>query len=184
MARSAFADMLFDTERNRLYSDALKQAIEFVKSQGKKANVLDIGTGSGLLCMLAARHGADSVVTIEAFSPTSIVARKVIEVNGFKDKIKMISKHSTEVRVGKGEDMEQKANILVAEVLDTELIGEGALRTYNEAHEHLLESDCISVPHSAQVYIQIVDSKLAASWFKPEEFSIHGTQIKIPSDVS
>lgn len=45
------------------------------------------------------------------------VAREVITKNGFKDKIKIISKHSTKVTVGI--DMDQKANILVAEVFDT-----------------------------------------------------------------
>ena len=40
IARSAFADMLHDTERNQKYSAALKETIENVKKQGKQANVL------------------------------------------------------------------------------------------------------------------------------------------------
>ena len=32
-----------------------------------------------------------------------------------------------------------RANILVTEVFDTELIGEGALSTFKHAHAHLLE---------------------------------------------
>jgi len=40
IARSAFADMLHDTERNQKYSAALKETIESVKKQGKQANVL------------------------------------------------------------------------------------------------------------------------------------------------
>lgn len=35
------------------------------------------------------------------------------------------------------EDMNAKGNIIVAEVFDTELIGEGALRTFKEAHQRL-----------------------------------------------
>ena len=35
--------------------------------------------------------------------------------------------------------MAQKANILVTEVFDTELIGEGALGTYSHALKNLLE---------------------------------------------
>lgn len=49
LARSGFADMLHDTERNHKYALALKEAIETMKMRGRKANVLDIGTGSGLL---------------------------------------------------------------------------------------------------------------------------------------
>lgn len=47
VARSGFADMLHDTERNEKYSLALKEAIQTTQKRGKKANVLDIGTGTG-----------------------------------------------------------------------------------------------------------------------------------------
>ena len=36
-------------------------------------------------------------------------------------------------------DMEERANVLVTEVFDTELIGEGALGTFRHAHEHLMQ---------------------------------------------
>lgn len=36
-------------------------------------------------------------------------------------------------------DLKEKANILVAEVFDTELIGEGALKTFKHAVDNLLE---------------------------------------------
>lgn len=177
VARSAFADMLHDTERNHKYSLAIKEAIQTVKAQGRKANVLDIGTGTGLLAMLSAQHGADSVVTIEAFSPISHIAKKIIETNGFKDKIKIVNKHSTLIRIGPDGDIEQKANILVTEVFDTELIGEGAIKTYNHAHEHLMDKDCIAVPDSALVFGQLVDCRAAAEWNTLQ------ADIKCPIDV-
>lgn len=127
--------------------------------------------------MLAARYGADSVVTIETYTPVANIAREIIAKNGFADKIKMVCKHSQYVRVGAGLDMERKANILVAEVFDTELIGEGAIKTYNEAHKHLMEADCICVPSSAQVYVQIVESDLAASWYRFKDFYVDGKKI-------
>jgi protein arginine N-methyltransferase 7 len=37
-------------------------------------------------------------------------------------------------------DLSEKANILVTEVFDTELIGEGALGTFQHAHDKLLEA--------------------------------------------
>lgn len=110
IARSAFADMLHDTERNEKYSQAIKMVIGEMKARGKQANVLDIGTGTGLLAMLASKHGADSVTTIEAFSPISVIAREIIAKNGFSDRIKIVNKHSTEVEVGPG-----KKKILLVE---------------------------------------------------------------------
>lgn len=46
--------------------------------------------------------------------------------------------------------MPQKANILVAEVFDTELIGEGAISTFHHAINHLLTV-------STAKYIKIFD---------------------------
>lgn len=43
IARSGFADMLHDTERNQKYFIALKAAIDKMHEAGKPANVLDIG---------------------------------------------------------------------------------------------------------------------------------------------
>ena len=50
----------------------------------------------------------------------------------------MIHKRSTEISVGSGHDMERRANLLVTEVFDTELIGEGGLETFRHAKECLL----------------------------------------------
>lgn len=164
VARSAFADMLHDNERNQLYEMALRLAIDKMHSKGKKANVLDIGTGTGLLSMMAARHGADSVTACEAFKPMSDCALKIIALNGFKDKIKVIPKRSTDITVGLEGDLLERCNILVTEVFDTELIGEGALSTFKHAHKELLEKDCIVVPESATIFAQVVECPVAQNW--------------------
>lgn len=169
VARSGFADMLHDTERNRKYYLALKKAIDKLHERGLKANVLDIGTGSGLLSMMAVRCGADSVTACEAFLPMAECAIKVIEHNLMSADIRLIKKRSTEISIGSGSsDLWQRANILVTEVFDTELIGEGAIYTFNHAHEHLLEKDCIVVPDSATIYAQVVESSLAWAWNTPK----------------
>lgn len=74
---------------------------------------------------MAAKFGADSIVACEAFKPMAECCTKILESNGVADKIKLIPKRSTELTVGEGGDMKEKANILVTEVFDTELIGEG-----------------------------------------------------------
>lgn len=166
IARSAFADMLHDSERNEKYYSAIKIAIEKKHKDGQKAHVLDIGTGTGLLSMMAASCGADSVVACEAFPPMADCAKKITIKNGFQDIITVIPKHSTDLIVGDNGDLKQRANILVTEVFDTELIGEGAIKVFNHAHKELLEKDCIVVPMSGTLYCQVVESPLAQRWNK------------------
>lgn len=166
IARSSFADMLHDKERNQKYFLGIQTAIQKMHSMGKKANVLDIGTGTGLLSMMAVQCGADSVTAIEGFRPVADCAKNIIKTNGFESEITIISKCSLDVKVGADGDMERRCNILVTEIFDTELIGEGAIKTFSHAHRELLERDCIVIPTSATVYAQVVESPLACNWRK------------------
>ncbi|XP_075621960.1 protein arginine N-methyltransferase 7 isoform X2 [Balearica regulorum gibbericeps] len=166
IARSRYADMLHDKDRNTKYYQGIRAAVSRVKERGEKAIVLDIGTGTGLLSMMAASAGADFCYAIEVFKPMANAAVKIVEKNGFRDKIKVINKHSTEVTVGPDGDMQCRANILVTELFDTELIGEGALPTYEHAHKYLVQEGCEAVPHRATVYVQLVESKRMWSWNK------------------
>ncbi|XP_039209455.1 protein arginine N-methyltransferase 7 [Crotalus tigris] len=166
IARSCYADMLNDKDRNVKYFQGIRAAVSRVKERGEKAIVLDIGTGTGLLSMMAVTAGADFCYGVEVFKPMANTAVKIVEKNGFGDKIKIINKHSTEVTVGSDGDMESRANILITELFDTELIGEGALPSYEHAHKHLVQEGCEAVPHRATVYAQVVESKRMWSWNK------------------
>ncbi|KAF4527562.1 hypothetical protein B566_EDAN016040, partial [Ephemera danica] len=136
VARAAYADMLHDTRRNQLYYAGLRSAVAAKHAAGEKAHVLDIGTGTGLLSMMAVSCGADTIVACEAFEPMAKCAREIIEKNGMSDRISVVGKRSTELKIG--EDLPHRANILVTEVFDTELIGEGALGTFRHALQNLL----------------------------------------------
>ena len=160
--------MLHDTERNQKYYKGLKVAIDKIHKRGEKAHVLDIGTGTGILSMMAVKCGADSVTACEAFRPMADCAEKIIEQNGMRGDIKIIKKRSTEIVIGLNGDMSKRANILVTEVFDTELIGEGAIGIFNHAHEHLLELNCIVVPDSATMYAQVVESPFIWAWNMPK----------------
>lgn len=65
-------------EQNRLYYEGLKSAIALKRAQGEKVHVLDIGTGTGLLSMMAAKIGADSITAIEEFRPMANCAEKYL----------------------------------------------------------------------------------------------------------
>ncbi|XP_028263869.1 protein arginine N-methyltransferase 7 [Parambassis ranga] len=183
IARSCYADMLHDHDRNEKYYQGIRAAVARVKARGEKVIVLDIGTGTGLLSMMAVTAGADFCYAVEVFKPMAEAAQHIVQKNGFSDKIKIINKHSTDVTVGQDGDMKEKANILITELFDTELIGEGALPSYEHAHQNLVQEGCEAVPHRATIYAQLVESELLWSWAQLQPVEVEGAQLVPPPEV-
>ncbi|XP_065147726.1 protein arginine N-methyltransferase 7 [Paramisgurnus dabryanus] len=183
IARSCYGDMLQDKDRNEKYYQGIRAAVSRVKARGERVVVLDIGTGTGLLSMMAVTAGADYCYAIEVFKPMAQAASSIVQRNGFSDKIKIINKHSTEVTVGPDGDMQERANILVTELFDTELIGEGALPSYEHAHTHLVQAGCEAVPHRATIYAQLVESDMLWKWSQIRPIQVDGHKLLPPPAV-
>ena len=71
--------VLQDRARNDAYDLAITKVIQ---KKGGEARVLDIGTGSGLLSMMAARAGAKYVIACEGKKPIADIARYIVRKNG------------------------------------------------------------------------------------------------------
>lgn len=141
--------MLADTARN----DAYEQAI--AKAARGAARVLDIGTGSGLLSLFAARAGAKSVLACEAHPPIAEAAADIVALNGFADRVRVIAKRSTELDAAR--DLGGPADLVVSEVLDAGLLGEGVLATLRDAIARLAAPGARILPAAADIYIQALD---------------------------
>ncbi|KAF7828413.1 protein arginine N-methyltransferase 1.6 isoform X1 [Senna tora] len=158
LATTSYLDMLNDSRRNRAFRQAIENTIT------KPCHVLDIGAGTGLLSMMAARAmasgdcgGAKGMVTAcESYLPMVKLMKKVIRFNGMEGKIKVINKRSDELQVGV--DMPSRADVLVSEILDSELLGEGLIPTLQHAHDMLLVENPQTVPYRATTYGQLVES--------------------------
>ena len=83
--------MLADHERNAAYEAAIKAKV------APNDIVLDIGTGSGLLAMMAARAGAKHVYACEAHPILAEMAKTIIADNGYSEQITVIAKQSTDI---------------------------------------------------------------------------------------
>ena len=56
-------------------------------------SVLDVGTGSGLLALLAAKNGALHVTAVEAECAVADVARQNIAANGLSASVQVLNAH-------------------------------------------------------------------------------------------
>src|SRR5215471_3616811 len=134
--------MMADRPRNEGYEAAIRRAVP-----GKR--VLDIGTGAGLLALMAARAGAAKVTTCEAIALIAERARDIIGKNGLADRITVIPKKSTEMSVPGV--MAERAEVLVTETFASGLITEGILPTIEHAHDYLLVPNATIIPAVASV---------------------------------
>jgi Tfp pilus assembly protein PilF len=132
--------MMNDTARNDAYQAAIARLVP-----GQR--VLDIGTGTGLLAMMAARAGAKSVTTCEAVAPIVERAREIIALNGFSQRITVVARHSTDLAVGR--ELAERAQVLVTETFSSDLLSEDILPAVEHAHHHLLAPDAIVIPRVA-----------------------------------
>ena len=142
--------MLNDHPRNEFYRAALTKIIT------PESIVVEIGTGSGLLSMIAARLGAKHVTAIEANDHLAAIAMRNFEANGLADRITVINKMSTDVR--EDELPHGRATVLVSEILGTLLLGESALEFTADARKHLLQPDAKIVPANGSQFVAIVES--------------------------
>lgn len=142
--------MLNDRERNHAFQVAISRTV------APDTLVLDIGSGSGLLAMIAARAGAQRVISCEMVRPVAEVARRIIRENGFSDTITVLDKRSQDLVIG--QDMPRCADVLVTEIVDCGLLGEGLIPTIAHARKHLLHPAATIIPQAARVYGVLVES--------------------------
>jgi len=70
--------------RNAAYDAALKNAMR------PGMRVLDIGSGTGLLALVAARAGAERVYSCEMNPAVADAAREIVELNGYSGKVQIL----------------------------------------------------------------------------------------------
>ncbi len=140
--------MMNDLQRNSAYLKAINQAMK----SGMIA--LEIGTGSGLLSMMAVDAGANRVITCEADKIIAETAKKIISQNNYSEKISVLSKKSTELTIGS--DIPRKVDIILSEILSSEFVGEGVIQTMIDANRRLIKEDGKMIPESGEILVTLL----------------------------
>lgn len=148
--------MLNDEPRNVAYRKAIENVV------GPDSTVLEIGTGSGLLSMMAARAGAASITTCEMVPEIAAMARRIIDRNGYADRIDVVDRKSTAIKVGN--ELPKRANVLISEILSDDFLGEGVLPSLDHARRELLEPDAKMVPYAGSLMAAVIQSRDLERW--------------------
>jgi protein arginine N-methyltransferase 7 len=180
--------MINDRPRNEFYRECLRRAI----TPGESV-VLEIGTGSGLLAMLAARLGAKKVVAIEASPHMAALARRNVQANNLDETITILEALSTEldaddIRKALGVSTRREVSIsaqtsgetkpftadlpdvLVSELFGTLLLGESALEYLKDARERLVRPQCRIVPPRGRQLAALVECPAIAELSRANDF--------------
>ena len=135
------ARMLHDERRTNDYLAALRAAVR------PDEVVLDIGTGSGVLALTAARLGARRGYAVEA-SDIAEVAERVFAANGVADQVTVVPGWSRVI------ELPEPADLLVAEVIGNEPLEEEILETMLDARRRFLKPGARLIPHALTLLVR------------------------------
>lgn len=202
-----FFPMLNDRHRNKLYETAIRAASYQVVRRFRNNNsnnnnvirVLDIGSGTGLLAMLAAKYIRQAldetngnskqqqqqqqqpsveVTSLEMSAAMSRLARLTVSDNHLQDTVSILEHHSTELLSSSQKQLEKKDDnndtydLCVSELLESSLLGEGMLPALRDAWDRLLHSQSTVVPQKARVFCQLVEGDFLSNYWGPHGESV------------
>eukprot|EP01064_Diplonema_japonicum_P014119 TRINITY_DN21647_c0_g1_i1.p1 TRINITY_DN21647_c0_g1~~TRINITY_DN21647_c0_g1_i1.p1 ORF type:complete len:355 (+),score=65.35 TRINITY_DN21647_c0_g1_i1:51-1067(+) len=138
-------EMLKDRVRTSSYRDAIVNNKHLFKDKV----VLDVGCGTGILCMFAASAGAKKVVGVDC---SSIVnqAKEIVKQNGFEDKIIIMKGKMEEITMPEGCE---QVDIIISEWMGYFLLYESMLNTVLWARDNLLKEGGLLFPEKSSMYV-------------------------------
>jgi len=139
--------MMNDARRNLAWDAALRRAIR------PGMLVFEIGTGAGMLAMMAARAGAAKVVTCETNPVAAELARELAVLNGYADRIEVITAPSQKLTIGK--DLERPADLLFCDIFADGLLGFDPLSAIGDARARLLAPGAPTLPRAASLRVAL-----------------------------
>lgn len=128
---------------DRVRTDAFIKGIREIVRTGDI--VVDIGTGTGILAIAAARAGAKHVYAIET-SGIADAAQDAINRTEVAGKITLIRGLSTQI------ELPEKADVLISEIIGNDPFGENILPVFKDAITRLLKQDARILPGQIKLF--------------------------------
>ena len=129
--------------------DKFKTSIRHVVTED--SIVIDIGTGSGVLAILAAKSGASRVIALDINENSIEYARAVAKQNGVDDRIVFVQSHFSDYYP------DERADVVICEMLSSMMLVEQQIPAALHAKNHLLKKGGSLLPHKVDIYIVPVE---------------------------
>ncbi len=139
--------------RDRVRTDAFRRAINSVVRPGD--TVLDVGAGSGILSMFAARAGAARVYAVER-TPIAALAEQLAAANDVADTVTVIHGDVADI------DLPEPVDVIVSEWLGGFGIDEGMLAPVIAARDRWLKPGGAMIPHTVTAWTALVHDRYLA----------------------
>lgn len=143
-------EMLKDEVRTRTYMNSILQNAHIFKDKV----VLDVGCGTGILSLFAAKAGAKHVYGID-MSAIAESARQIVLDNGYEDKVTIIKGKVEEVELPGCE--QGGVDIIISEWMGYFLLYESMLDTVIYARDKWLKPDGLVFPDKAVLYMVAIE---------------------------
>ena len=140
--------------KDKIRTGSYKKAIENNKIIFKDKIVLDIGSGTGILSIFAAKAGAKHVYGIE-YADIADYSKEIIKQNNLSDKITIIQSKVEEANLPV-----DKVDIIISEWMGYFLLYESMLDTLLFARDKWLKKDGYLLPDKAQIYLAGIQDTL------------------------
>ena len=134
-------------QRSRL--NKFKQAIQEVVKEGDY--VVDLGTGSGVLAILAAKAGAARVTAVEVNPEALSYAEEAAKMNGVEQVIEFVEGNFSEFVPA------EKADVVICEMLSSMMLVEQQIPASLYATEKVLKPGGVILPQSVTIYVVPVE---------------------------
>jgi predicted RNA methylase len=126
--------------------------------------VIDVGSGSGILAILAAKQGAQ-VTAVEINEESLRYAERAANLNGVADQIEFVTSNIMEYRPTR------LADIVMCEMLSSMMLIEQQIPVSNYVVESILKPSGKIIPSSIQIFAVPVQTEILWNRFKVQELS-------------